>query len=144
MRAKLSVPRLKGLAVTAALGLILGGAGFAGALATSASTSVASQAASTGAVHHAVLDQEFIIGPVASFDDEEACVLFGEAEFPPGSTYLGYVVVSPFCEYGPATPPLVGDAWNVFLVVENPSCPSDSATNAQSVNERAGPRVIIC
>ena len=34
---------------------------------------------------HAAPDRAFVIGPVASFPNEEACVIFGESEFPPTS-----------------------------------------------------------
>lgn len=129
MRAKFSLPRLRSLAITAALGLIVGGAGAAAA-ATSAGTPhvAASQAAPTATVHHAVLDQAFVIGPVASFPNEEACVIFGESEFPPGSFFEGYVVIGSFCELGPALPPQIGSAWNVFLLVEPPTCPPSHPT----------------
>ncbi len=136
MRAKLSLPRLRGLAVTvtAVLALILGGVGAASAATTSASTPhvVASQATPTATAPHAAPDRAFVIGPVASFPNEEACVIFGESEFPPGSTFEGYVVVGSFCELGPALPPLIGSAWNVFLLVEN-GCPADSTAGAPAV-----------
>jgi hypothetical protein len=138
VRAKLSVPRLKGLAVTAVLALAVGGAGAAGIAATSASAPYAapSHAAPAATVHHATLDQAFVIGPVASFPNEEACVIFGESEFPPGSFFEGYVVVGSFCELGPALPPQIGSAWNVFLLVEPASCPS--------VKEASRPGVKVC
>ena len=135
VRAKFSLPRLRGLAITAALGLIVGGAGAAAA-ATSASPphAVASPATPSAPAHHAVLDAEFVIGPIASFPTEEACVIFGESEFPPGSFFEGYVVVGSFCELGPALPPQIGSAWNVFLLVENPTCPpSHPAAGAPAV-----------
>jgi hypothetical protein len=90
---------------------------------------VASQATPTAIAPHAASGREFVIGPVASFPNEEACVIFGESEFPPGSTFEGYVVVGSFCELGPAIPPLIGSAWNVFLLVEN-TCPADSTAGA--------------
>ena len=136
MRAKFSLPRLRGLAVTATavLALILGGAGAAGAATTSASTphTVASQATPTAIAPHAAADRAFTLGPVQSFTTEEACVIWGEGEFPPGSIYLGYVVVGTFCEYGPGEPPLVGNWWNLFVVVEN-TCPADSTAGPPAV-----------
>jgi hypothetical protein len=135
VRAKLSVPRIKGLAVTAVLALTVGGAGAASIAATSAGApyAAASHATPTAGVQHATLDQAFVIGPVASFPNEEACVIFGESEFPPGSFFEGYVVVGSFCELGPAIPPRIGSAWNVFLLVEPASCPAGQEASRPAV-----------
>jgi hypothetical protein len=121
VRTKFSISRLAGLAVavTAAVALTVGGAGVASAAATSASTHVVTSRATRSAV---TPDTIFVIGPVNSFSTEDQCLLFGDAEFPPGSDFMGYLVIGTFCEEGEALPPRIGTVWNLFVVVETMTC----------------------
>jgi hypothetical protein len=138
VRTKLSLSRLRGLAVIvpAALALSVCGATVASAATTSASTprAVAQHAMPTAD------EAEIVIGPVSSFTTEEACVIFGEGEFPPGSIFMGYRVVGSFCELGPCPPPRIGSCWNLFLLVEPLSC---SIGSGPSSGETNGARVAV-